>query len=512
MRIALGQLWQETNTLSPLATERADFEQFGVLRGDDVVTQLAHTNEVGGFIQSLRRWPVPPELVGLVRLPAWPSGLATSATFDWLASEFAAALGRAGPVDAVLLALHGAMAAAGHSDVEGEILALVRQQIGPTVPLVATLDLHANITPAMVAMADALVLYHTAPHVDVYQTGERGARVLQRILCEGARPTTAFQKIPAALPAERANTQAAAGASVDFRRQLEAWEQRPAVLTAGLATVQPWLDVPEYGSSVLVTTDGQPDLARELCAQLARDVWQRRREYLPELVSIEEGVARARQETRGLVVLSDAADATTSGAPGDSVWLLKELARYDWPRPVLVTVVAPEIVVAATECGVGGTWRGTLGGVRDTRFGCRLPWEAEVERLFAARFVLNGHLGRNLPIDMGASAVLRRGEVRVIVTSRSGPHFAPELFRAAGFDPFAASVVVAKSPCGFRAVYADHAAAIYSVRAPGCAPTDFWNYPFTLIPRPTWPWDEIPAWEPDPAVRWTTGHAPNSVS
>jgi microcystin degradation protein MlrC len=106
--------------------------------------------------------------------------------------------------------------------------------------------------------------------------------------------------------------------------------------------------------------------------------------------------------------------------------------------------------------------------------------------------VLSGHLARNLPIDMGPSVVLRRGNVFVVVTSRSGPHFAPELFQAAGFDPFAASVVVAKSPCGFRAAYQARAALILVVRAPGCAPSDFWNYEYRQIPRPLWPWDEMP--------------------
>jgi microcystin degradation protein MlrC len=134
MRIALGQLWQETNSLNPLPTQRENFDQFGVLRGDDMVERLATTNEVGGFIQSLRKWPEQPELVGLVRLPAWPSGPATADTFAWIQDEMKRALDRAGPVDAVLLALHGAMAAEGHWDVEGEILRLVRENVGPKTP------------------------------------------------------------------------------------------------------------------------------------------------------------------------------------------------------------------------------------------------------------------------------------------------------------------------------------------------------------------------------------------
>jgi microcystin degradation protein MlrC len=207
MRIAIGQQWQETNTFNPLPTTRADFEAFGVLRGAELIARLADTNEPGGFIQSLRAWPEAPEIVGLVRLPAWPSGTATADTLAWLLEEMTTALEQAGRVDGVLLALHGAMVSAGDPDVEGAILELMRRHIGPQVPLVASLDLHANVTRRMVESADALVLYHTAPHIDVFETGQRAAGVLRRILVEGARPVTAFQKLPLVVPAERANTQ-----------------------------------------------------------------------------------------------------------------------------------------------------------------------------------------------------------------------------------------------------------------------------------------------------------------
>jgi microcystin degradation protein MlrC len=431
-------------------------------------------------------------------LPAWPSGLATAETYDWLRDEVLTAIQQAGKCDALLLALHGAMSAEDHPDVEGEILASIRQEIGRELPIVATLDLHANVTQQMVAHADVLVPYHTMPHVDIFDTGRRGASVLRRVLIEGERPTTAFQKIPAVVPAERSSTEAASGIAVDLKRKLIELESKARVLACGLFPVQPWLDIPEFGSAVLVTTDSDVNLAQDSCASIAEEFWQRRREYLPTLVSIEEAVQLAhRQQKEGLVVLSDPADATTSGAPGDSVWILNELLKHAWLRPVLVTVVAPEVVEQAHAIGQGETLATSLGGVRDSRFGIRIPFEATVERLFSASFVMSGHIGKDLAIDMGQAAVLRSGEVRVIVTQRSGPHFAPELFRAAGFDPFAASVVIAKSPCGFRAVYERHATAIYSVKAPGCAPSDFWNYDYPRIPRPLWPWDEIPDWRPN---------------
>src|SRR6188768_1628319 len=215
MRIALGQIWQETNTLNPVRTTRQDFEAFGVSRGDEMLRTMATTNELGGFIQSLRKWPENPELVGLVRLPAWPAGMATAETLEWMKQEVLSSLGKALPVDAVLLALHGSMSAEDHPDVEGEILEAVRKLIGPHIPLVSTLDLHANITPRMVAAADAMALYHTIPHVDIYETGIRGAALLRRILVDGAKPVTAFVKVPASFPAEKANSELAAGMSAE---------------------------------------------------------------------------------------------------------------------------------------------------------------------------------------------------------------------------------------------------------------------------------------------------------
>lgn len=490
MRIAIGQLWQETNTFNPRPTTRADFEEFGVLRGTQVVEQMANTNELGGFIQSLRQWPESPEIVGLARLPAWPSGAATSETFDWLRDVLVDEMRRAGDVDGVLLALHGALVAEGHPDVEGEILRAIRAIVGRETPLVATLDLHANVTPLMVDQADALVLFHTAPHVDVFETGVRGAKLLRRILIDGACPVTSFRKVPMVVPAERANTQDPASVSHGLRLRLQEMEAQPAVLTAGLATVQPWLDIPALGSAVLVTSDGDEHLARSLCDEMADLLWSRRRDYLPELVPLEAAVREAHAIRNGLVVLSDSADATTSGAPGDSTWVLRELLKYDWPRPALVTLVSPEVVAEARRHGVGAEFTTPLGGVRDHRFSTPVTVTARVRNLFDARFVMSGHLAKNMAIDMGPSAVLQSGNVHIVITSRSGPHFAPDLFHGAGLDPFTASVLVAKSPCGFRAAYADRASKISVVKAPGCAPSDFWNYPYRHIPRPLWPWDD----------------------
>jgi microcystin degradation protein MlrC len=500
MRIAIGQLWQETNTFNPLPTLREHFEPFGIDYGDELVEKMADVNELGGFIQELRAWPEKPQIVGLARFLAWPSGPVKAAVIDEFFAQMVDRLRRAMPVDAVLLSLHGSMVAEHRPDVEGDLLEQVRRLVGANVPVVSTLDLHVNLTRKMVDNADALVLYHTAPHIDVFDTGRRGARVLRRILIDRVKPAVAFQKIPMVVPAERANTQDSASVSFGFREFLQKCEADPRILSAGLATVQPWLDIPEMGSAVIVTTVGDAELARSRCAELASQVWQRRRDYLPELVDVADAVKQAHEQKDGLVVLGDAADSTNSGSTGEGTAILSELVRYDWPRPALTTFVDAELVAQAARQGVGAKWKTSLGGKIEQRFSKPLALNAEVEKLFDAKFILSGHLGRNMPIDLGAATVLKHGNVHIIVTSRSGPLFAAQLFQTAGFDPFAASVLVAKSPCGFRAAYQERAKRIIMVRSPGCAPSDFWNYEYRRIPRPIWPWDDTMDWKPPDLV------------
>lgn len=114
-----------------------------------------------------------------------------------------------------------------------------------------------------------------------------------------------------------------------------------------------------------------------------------------------------------------------------------------------------------------------------------------ISRFFDTRFIMSGHVGKNLTIDMGPSVVLQHGNIFIRVTSRTGPHFAPEFFQAGGFDPYSAGLLVAKSPCGFRAAYESRAKKILMVRGHGCAPPDFWNYKYERAPHPLWPWEQI---------------------
>ena len=178
-RIAIGQVRQETNSFNPVLTERSHFEDYGLVTGADIVERYGDVGELSGFTELPKILGSPVEWVGLCRAVTWSGGPLAAGLLAELI-EMAVQPLRAGAVDGVLLSLHGAQSAVDDPDVSGRVLEAIRAAVGPGTPLVATLDLHANLTPLMVRSADVLVGYHTHPHVDEDTTGARAAAVLAR--------------------------------------------------------------------------------------------------------------------------------------------------------------------------------------------------------------------------------------------------------------------------------------------------------------------------------------------
>ena len=272
MRIAIGQMWQETNTFNRNLTRWSDFENWGVAVGSDIFEKYGQTGEIGGVLAGIRQWPEPPrELVGLARFTCWPWGAVESATAKRLFETFDEQLRIAGPLDAVCLVLHGAMAAEDEPDLSGALLARVRAQVGPNVPIVATFDLHSNLTRRMLTNADLLSGYHTAPHLDSWQTGERAVRGLWKILKRGVRPQTIWRKLPMLTAAENHNTFTGPPAPIYERlKQLEADDD---VLAANVAMVMPWFDAPQLGWTVMLTTARREARWEQTVDQLCSTCW-----------------------------------------------------------------------------------------------------------------------------------------------------------------------------------------------------------------------------------------------
>ena len=484
-QIAIGQLLQETNTLNPVQTTRRDFEAYGWAQGPEVVDKYGDVGELAGLTQLPEVLGASVEWVGLLRAVAWSGGPLEAGLLGQITQQMTRDLSP--ELDGVLLSLHGAQSSVENPDVSGHVLASVRAAVGPDVPVVATLDLHANVTARMAGNADALVGYHTFPHIDHVSCGKRAAVCLARLL-EGDRASVSLYKIPMVPNNEGRTTDK--GLHADFVKQIVSSEQGPGVLSVGFYNVQPWFDVPELGWSLYQAwfdSDHPPFDPK----QIAADCWQTRDHREIDFVAPTELVQTARAVEGGPVAVSESHDATNSGAPGDSTHLLGALID----EPIregggLCFCVDPDAVAQCEEAGAGATLRLTVGGKRDP-FSDPITMEGLVEDTGDLQYRLSGHGGHNLPVDMGRFARVRVRDTTVVLVEKTGPGSSPLLYEAAGVDPRQYKVVLAKSPEGFRADYEPFASAIIYAAAPGCATPEIDQIDFQQTTRPLWPQDEF---------------------
>ncbi len=483
MKIAIASILQESNTFSPVSTRYEDFDPvFGraVLRRHE-----GKLTEMGGFLDVLRaeRAEVRPVCA------AWAitANRLVRADFERLGDAFERNLRRA-KADGLLLAMHGAQTAEGEDDVEGHLLERARRVLGPDAPVVVTLDLHANITRRMVRLATAIVGYHTYPHVDMYETGQKAARLLLRVLRGESRPAMALRKLPLIIQAEKSQT--SSGPMRKLIAQAERWEQSGAAEAISVFPVQPWMDIEEMGCAVVAVTNGDERAAQRQADLLARRLWETKAEYEAELTPAPEAIARAVAMEGGPVVLSESSDSTGSGSPGDSTGVLRHLVKAKLTGPAAIFVVDPEAVRQCVEAGVGARLTLAVGGAFDKKHSKPVKVTGRVKLLSDGRWIARAR-GYNTGIEscMGRAAVLEVGQVLILLAERSAMTVDPELYRSHGIEPLYCKIVVVKSPNGFRAAYEPIARAIFLVDTPGVSTANLRKLPFRRVPRPLYPLD-----------------------
>ena len=477
MRVVVGGLMQESNSFSPIHADLDGFRRSYLVSGSEILDRFRGKGaELSGFIAAAEREGV--SLLPTVAAAAPSAGPLGTADFVWLVEQLVEGVERAGACDGVLLALHGAWVANDEPDADGYVLARVREVVGPSVPIAATLDIHANVTHQMVERADILVGYRTYPHVDMRETGERAAGLLFQAARGGARPVTYLRKLPMIVPPENSQTTDGPMAEVEaVARQVEA---RPGILAASAFPVQPWLDVPELGFAATVVSQGPADQAREAADEIARAAWERRSLFLVALFPPDQAVSQA-LAAAGPVALIDSADGTSSGAPGDGTAILHALleAQPRWPadRVALATVVDPESARAAVTAGVGARLDLILGGSLDPARHQPVAASAVVERVGTGQFKFSAGVGDGLAADMGSTAVVRLGEggptIYAVVMEKAVATYDPALYRSVGLEPSEAQIVVLKTPTNHRWTYRDIARSTIYVdapapRLPGC--------------------------------------------
>ena len=496
LRILIAELKQETSSFNPTLTRYDDFHQ---AHGEQLLEARRGTNtEIAGALDVFVEANVEVEAVGGMAAWAVSGGPIHDGDLDRLIEEFTRAVAGSGDLDGAYFCLHGAMAGEEEGDPEGRVLQRAREVLGDELPLVVSLDLHGIFTPLMQQHAPVFVPFHTYPHVDQYTTGRRAASTLLKLLTSGARPTNCRVPLPMLVRGDELLTET--GLFGDAIRMCQDLEDSELGLAAGVLIGNPFTDVPGLRSWVEVTTDNDPDTARDVASRVARFMWDRRDRLEAELVSLEESIQIA-NDTEGLAVFSDAADATASGASGDSNAILAGLlgrspqATTRFVGTALLSVVDAPAARAACTAGAGANLELQLGGARDP--GRFVPLDVSVT-------VISTHDGHftyesGKPETGGDTAVLRieapGGHVDALVTTRSVYVVGRAVFTAHGLEPTDYDVVIAKSPNGFRTHYESIAEAIVAVDVPGSTSANLHSLPFSNCPRPIFPLDEI---VPDP--------------
>jgi microcystin degradation protein MlrC len=447
--------------------------------GGDVLKVMRRINvALAGFVEAAEAngW----ELVPTISCGASPSAHVTEDAFERIVKAMVEGIAAAGPLDAVYLDLHGAMVTEHLDDGEGEILARVRRVIGKEVPLVASLDLHANVTPEMVEHADALIAYRTYPHVDMADTGRASAKHLALLLGTGQRLAKAFRQLPFLIPIswQCTNDQPTRG----IYEKLAALES-DAVPTLSFATGFPAADFRDCGPSVFAYGKTQADADRAADA-MTKLIESHEDDFDGKIYSPDEGVRHAMELAKGAtrpIIIADTQDNPGAGGDSDTTGMLRALVRNKAIRAATGVIYDPESARAAHAAGAGASVTLSLGGKSGIPGDEPYKETFIVETLSDGRFIAPGPYYGGREMEMGPSAALRIGDVRVVVSSHKAQLADQAMYRYVGIEPTEQAILVNKSSVHFRADFEPIAAKLLICAAPGAMPADTASLPWTRL-------------------------------
>lgn len=486
MKILVGSIGHESNTFSPLPTRWADFT---VIEGQALLEERSE-DSLTGIMDTLR--DAGRDLLPSIKAYALPGGLVEREAFERLKQRL---LSPAAEADAACLFLHGAMRAKGVDYGDTELLTALRAVLGPEKPITLAMDMHANITEAMIHDANALVTYHTAPHIDRYETGQRAAQLLLETLSGEIRPAIGLSKLPMLLPGEMAQT------SLDPMRslmaQVEQIASRPGICACSLSKTHCWADIPDQGISAVVVTDGDPDKAYGEADRLTAAFWEQRAAFQlsAEAYGPAQSVQVALSAPEPTVFLSDSGDNPGAGGTTDLVVLLEALLEAGasdtlvaaiWDRPTYETCQA---------AGPGESVTINLGAKVNTAHGAPLHLSGCVRHLDDGAYDWQGQGETTYHGEMGPLAVLQVQGIDIVVSRDRVSMSRPAQLRALGLDPLAYKIVVLKRgylTAPFQAI----SPRSILVLTPGPTNCDITQLAYHRVRRPIYPLNPDMTWAP----------------
>ena len=483
VRAVIAMMEHETNTFSPVPTP---LERFGVLTGADVVRQMKGTGTgLGAFLDVAEAQGM--EMVTPIAGNAAPSGPVQAGAYAAMCDAICDAVSAG--CDVCMLDLHGAMVTETTDDGEGSLLSRLRA-IAPDLPIAVSLDLHANLSDAIVDNCTVLVGYKTYPHVDMYETGAHAARIMVRTLAGEANPVMCWGARPILAQTLRmGHDDHPMGTLIELARM----EENNGLLAASVFGGFPLADVHDAGLSVVTVANGNRAAAEAARERLLAAAWRERAEFVFHAEALSRSVEQAKNLTEGPVILLDHADNSASGGTQDTVAVLREVIEQGLQDVAMFAICDPQAVREMTAAGVGSSVQLALGGKLDMpaigRPGEPLQLSGRVRALTDGDFRITVPMGRGTLMSMGPSAVLDTGSVQVVVISRHTEPYDLGCFRSVGIEPTHKRYLILKSRIHYRAGFRAIAHAELHCNGVGVTSSDNSLFDFRKVRRPIFPLD-----------------------
>lgn len=487
MRIGFICVTQESNDFNPRLTTLEDYRSYGIQRGAEL-NAFSTKGQFGGCLEAVAQSGLAVEVVPILKSGAVAGGRISREAFEFFHDAIRQGLENSGQLDGLVLKLHGACAAEGIDDVEGEQAELCRQLLGPDALIALGLDHHANVTQKMIDNVDVVAGHRTQPH-DPFDTTRIATALLLNILNQRIKPTTAWRKIPLLSHQEQFFTNVPP-MKIWFDRARAMEAENATVLQASNYPMQPWLDVAEGGWATIVCTNNDQALAERLADELADLAWSLRDAFQERVaVTIDDAVRQADAAPKGLVILSDTGDTVFGGAAGDSNLILEAMLRLKVKASALVPMIAPEAVATLHRAGEGATVTLKLGGETATQFFTPLEVTGVVRKLRAEPVIIPGF--RSGYVDMGKTAIFEIGAVTMLLTElRGAGGNLPQLYEAHGVNVAEYQVAVMKTATAFHH-FDTYRSQVIRVDTRGPGQSDIFSLPWRRLPRPIYPLDAI---------------------
>lgn len=486
LRFLIGRIQHETNTFSNVLTDESSFRLWDWDIGEEVVRKNRGVhNFIGGMIDKAIEIGV--EVTPVFSAYAYPSGIITAQTYETLKNTLINQIKKTKDYDAIILSLHGAGVSEAAEDFEGSILVEVQSIIEKHIPVIVTLDLHANMTEKIVRNADAILGNHLYPHTDCYEIGAEAVCIAKQIVEGQLKPTMHLAQLPMVIPTSTTNLSPAK----DVNELCFDWESNEYVVDCTFYHGFPYTNSSSLGSSMLVTTNNNPELAERIANELSEFVWKKRHAFIVKPPSPEVGIQRALESEGQPVVINETSDNPGGGTPGDGTYLLQEMIYSQLTNACFAFIYDPESVQKCIGAGVGATAEIELGGKTDKFHGNPIKLKAYVKSITDGQFIQSSPMGKGARVHLGPSVRIQTNGIDIIVCSVKAQVLDEEIFLIHGIDIRKYKIVGLKSSQHFRAGFDSISSKIITVDSPGLSTMDFTVFDYTNLKTKLFPFHDI---------------------